>query len=315
MKIEFNEETARAARLAFVTTHRAVNLTLEPHKWDDWIAAVQVFEDSANAQVDMLKYASVAQELTAEATETTMKELGEKILATVGKPAPTFEMGKWYRSNGMGYAQVVERNVRVDAGGAHGHLIVQYKVGQFKTSLDGRIYIVMGEAYHLKPGAIDQETMAFEHEVDKLRETLKSTEQRRATAEHDRGVWQRKAELAQASIKTQYAEIEDLTEKLKVVAGIDDHALRDMTAMRDHWENRAEGAEAGLAKINAAYDGLMAKLAEKVQGILRTDQVSESSRGARVVARDIAQYIRLTIHPKIVTPLKVTWDGPDATNT
>jgi hypothetical protein len=299
MKIKFNEETARAARLAFVTTHRAVNLTLEPHKWDDWIAAVQVFEDGANAQVELHRYASGDQQRANAQHE-----------AAPINPAPTFEMGKWYRTDGGGYAQVVERHTQIADGKVTGHLLVQFKVGQLKASLDGRMRSVMGQAYHLKPGAVDQETMAFEHEVDKLRETLKSTEQCRATAEHDRGVWQRKAELAQASIKTQHAEIGDLTEKLKVVAGIDGHALRDMTAMRDYWKNRAEGAEAGLAKMNATYRGLMEKLAEKVQTILRAEPNSEGVRGGQRAADQIAQHVGLIIQPKVVSPVTATWELP-----
>jgi predicted nucleic acid-binding Zn-ribbon protein len=217
----------------------------------------------------------------------------------------------------------------------------------------------MGEAYHLKPGAIDQETMAFEHEVDKLRETLKSTEQRRATAEHDRGVWQRKAELAQASIKTQHAEIEDLTEKMEMakkcwgaetvsrvyweeratsaesgcrdlnkeiedlteklkaagLVGIDAHPLRDMTAMHDHWKNRAEGAEAGLRDMKVWREGLMAKLVDRVQTILRTEPDSEFRRGEHAVSASIVQAVGLTIRPKIVAPVMVTWSAPDTTNT
>jgi hypothetical protein len=201
--------------------------------------------------------------------------------------------------------------------------------------------------------------MAFEHEVDKLRETLKSTEQRRATAEHDRGVWQRKAEHAETSlrdtkilvneardqrdhesvlckqaeaqsvgwrtrsehaetsIKTQHAEIEDLTEKLKraSLASLAGHALRDMTAMREHWKNRADGAEAGLVKMKAAYQDLMTKLAEKVQTILRADPESELIRGGQRAAGQIAQHVGLIIRPKIVAPVMVTWNAPDTTNT
>jgi len=301
MKIEFNEETSRAARLAFVTTHRAVNLTLEPHKWDDWRAAVQVFEDSANAQVELPRYSSGDQQ----------RANAQHEVAPI-KPGHTFEMGKWYCTRGAGYAQVMERNDRVDAGGVHGHLLVRYKVGLARTTLEGLALGGQAEDYHLTPGAIDQGTMAFEREmIDKLRETLKSAEQRRAAAEHDRGVWQRKAEHAETSLrdtKILVNEAQDQRDHESVLC-------KQAEAQSVGWRTRAEGAESRLVKMNAAYSGLMVKLADKLQTILRAEPDSELIRGGQRAAYQLAQHVGLNIRPKVVAPVMVTWSAPDTTNT
>jgi hypothetical protein len=276
--IKFDDETSRAARNAFVKTVRAANLSIDPHLWGDWRAAVQVFEAAANAQV-------------------------EQTLQAPSKDILPFEPGKWYRSKGMGYVYVQERNIQTGGGRLDGHLILHYKsgIGPARATLDGRVLGIMAEAYHLKRGAIDEQQIRLEDQVEDLKKMLDVANRQSAGA----GL---RAESAEARMAVTLTANQELAENLKTV----EHDLNIALMRVKFWEDRTTSAEVERDALKTWRNNLLERLAQKVQGILRAGG-TDRQVGMKIAAVDVATIAGLHVQGEIVTPVSVTWSIPDTT--
>jgi hypothetical protein len=281
--IKFDDETSRAARNAFVTTIRTVNLHLEPHQWADWRAAVQVFTDSANAQV-------------------------EQTLQAPSKDILPFEPGKWYRSKGMGYAYVQERNIQTGGGRLEGHLILHYKsgVGPARATLDGRVLGIMAETYHLKRGEVDVERIRLEDQVASSEQLLKAAKQEVSGA----GLRADRAEAALREVRQQRDEgVEEVKSSADRAVAVE-RDRKDAVELRKYWQGRATCAEAERDALKTWRNNLLESLAQKVQRILRAGG-TDRQVGMKITAMDVATIAGLHVQEEIVTPVSVTWSIPE----